>query len=379
MGVSIQHQELCLNSNPELSIEIGIASTDEERDEIFRLRYRIYVEEMLRKPFSVDHRNKLLFDELDTWAVLVYAKVGSEIIGTMRANIGSINDFPLSLVETLQMDRFHSYFKEKSESLVSFGSKLMVLQRYRNSTATHQLLAKGYEIYCNHHVQFNFGGCNFYLLRFYEQMGYRRLGRGFVDPGYGLLHPFVLLVDDIHHLKLVRSPYFRIARKRSDADSSSVKWFEKEFARDSAVMNSQLVTEEELWSFLCNRLGERPGDVIQAFQGIDVEMLKKLLYRCSVIVQCYAGDKITTSGLLSEELNIVLSGRVFDGDKIIFPGQHFGVVGIADSAIQKTDSISVISTEIIVISRQYFRKFGMSHPKEANQILTNLKKKFNNI
>lgn len=373
MGVSIQHQELCLNSNSELSIEIGIASTDEERDEIFRLRYQIYVEEMLRKPFSVDHRNKLLFDELDTWAVLVYAKVGSEIIGTMRANIGSINDFPVNLVETLQMDRFHSYFKDKGESLVSFGSKLMVLQRYRNSTATHQLLAKGYEIYCNHHVQFNFGGCNFYLLRFYEQMGYRRLGRGFVDPGYGLLHPFVLLVDDVQHLKLVRSPYFRTARKRSVTDSSSRQWFTKEFARDPAVLNSQLVSEEELWNFLRNRLGERPEDTIQAFQGVAAEILKKLLCRCAVIVKCYANDKITSRGLLSEELNIVLSGRVLSGDKMIFPGEHFGVVGIADSTIQMTDSISVISTEIIVISRQYFRKFSMSHPKEANQILTNLK------
>ena len=373
VGVSIQHQGLCLNSNPELSIEIGIASTDEEKDEIFRLRYKIYVEEMLRKPFFVDHRNKLLFDELDTWAVLVYAKVGSEIIGTMRANIGSINDFPVNLVETLQMDRFQSYFKDKGESLVSFGSKLMVLQRYRNSTATHQLLAKGYEIYCNHHVQFNFGGYNFYLLRFYEQMGYRRLGRGFVDPGYGLLHPFVLLVDDVQHLKLVRSPYFRTARKRSVTDSSSRQWFIREFARDPAVLNSQLVTEEELWNFLCNRLGERPEDTIQAFQGVDAEILKKLLYRCAVIVNCYAGDKILSSGLLSEELNIVLSGRVLYGDKMIFPGEHFGVVGIADPAIQMTDSTSVISTEIIVISRQYFRKFSMSHPKEANQILTNLK------
>jgi hypothetical protein len=376
MGVSIQQQKLCLNSNSELSIEIGIASTKEERDEIFRLRYRIYVEEMLRQPFSADHRKKLLFDEFDPWAVLVYAKVGTEIIGTMRANIGAINDFPLDLVETLQMDRFYSYFKERSESLVSFGSKLMVLQRYRNSTATHQLLAKGYEIYCNHHVQFNFGGCNFYLLRFYEQMGYRRLGRGFVDPGYGLLHPFVLLVDDVQHLKLVRSPYFRIARKRSSTDSSSIQWFTKEFARDPAVMNSQLVTEDELWNFLRNRLGERPEDIIQAFQGIDAEILKKLLCRCSVIVQCYAGDKIVSSGLLSEELNIVLSGRVLSGDKMIFPGQHFGVVGIANSAIQMTDSISVISTEIIVISRQYFRKFSMAHPKEANQILTNLKNHF---
>lgn len=360
-----------LDPNEELGIQIGIASTDEEKKEIFRLRYRIYVEEMQRQPIMIDHANKLLFDEMDSWATLVYAKVGSELIGTMRANIGSVDEFPPELVRILLMDRFRSFCHENSLS-VAFSSKLMVSKQYRHSTASHQLLAKGYEIYCNHHVQFNFGGCNFYLLRFYEQMGYRRLGKSFIDPGYGLLHPFILVVDDVDYLKTVRSPYYRIARKRVDLDRSSVNWFLKEFAGEEEIINSQLVSEGELWRLICDRLGTNPAEAIHAFKGVSDMDLRTFFYRCAVVVQCHAGDLITTRGLVSEELNILLSGNLMNNGEKILQGQHFGAVGIAEPSIQTAEIEAITSAEIIVVSRQYFRKFSVSHPVAARQILTNI-------
>lgn len=380
MITNLPEKIIGLSSDQESSIQIGIAATDAEKEKIFRLRYEIYVEEMKRQPNLADHRSKQLVDEIDKWAILLYARVGTEYIGTMRVNIGPIDEFPLDLANVLLMNRFRGFCNESGNPLVAFSSKLMVSKQYRNSAALHLLSAKGYELYCNHHVSFNFGGCNFYLLRLYEQIGCRRFGRSFEDPGYGLLHPFILLVDDINHLKAVRSPFFRKARKREGLNSSATDWFLNEFPEAANMINSQLVTEGELWNIVINHFNGSgsPEAVIPVLQGLTETEASIFLYRCGVIVQCHAGDRIITRGLVSEELNILLSGRLvaskppLQEKNVVLPGQCFGAIGLLDPATQKMDFEAAAPAEIMVISRQYFRKFSVAYPDVANKILQNL-------
>lgn len=380
MEMNLQKNDVCLPGNQEESIQIGIAVTDAEKEKIFHLRYEIYIEEMKRQPNLANHRSKQLFDEIDHWAILLYAKIGSEYIGTMRVNIGEIDDFPADLSKVLLMDRFRQFCNSSGHPLVAFSSKLMVSQKYRNSAALHLLSAKGYELYCNHHVQFNFGGCNFYLLRLYEQIGCRRFGRSFEDPGYGLLHPFILLVDDLDHLKAVRSPFVRKARKRHGLNNFATEWFLKEFPEAARTTNSQLVTEKELWAIINNHFKDlgSPGYNIPLLQGLSKEEASLFLHRCGVVVQCHPGDRIITRGLISEELNILLSGKLLVSSNplheksLVVPGQHFGAIGLSGPIIQGVDIEAATPTAIVVIARQYFRKFSVAHPEIAKVILQNL-------
>lgn len=359
-------------------IEIGIATTDQEKEEIFRLRYRIYVEEMRRQPVVIDHSSKLLFDDMDKWAFLLYAKAGAEIIGTMRVNIGLIEDFPQDLAQPLFMDNFKDFCRTSGCPLVAFSSKLMVSPAYRNSPALHLLSAKGYELYCDHQVQFNFGGCNFYLLRLYEQFGCRRFGRNFIDTGYGMLTPFILIVNDSNHLKAVRSPFIRIARRRGIDDCAATDWFYREFSEAASVINSQLVTEEELWDFLCNKLGGWPQEVIPALRGLSGAEARTFLYCTSVSVRCCPGDHVITAGLISDELNILLSGTLVSLDAAgfvrgsIHPGQQFGAIGLFNQAIQDADIKAAAASDILVLSRQAFTSFSRSKPDIAYKIMHNL-------
>ncbi|MDD4599486.1 hypothetical protein SDC9_03923 [bioreactor metagenome] len=378
MKTKYQQAVFSPNHDQGRSIEIGIASTEHEKEEIFRLRYRIYVEEMCRKPVTIDHSSKLLFDEMDKWAFLLYAKVGSEFVGTMRINIGLIEEFPRDLAQLLFMDSFKHFCKESGYPLIAFSSKLMVAPSYRNSPALHLLSAKGYELYCDHHVQFNFGGCNFYLVRLYEQFGCRRFGRNFVDPGFGLLTPFILLVNDTEHLKAVRSPFIRIARKRGLANCAATNWFYQEFPEAASVINSQLVTEEELWDFLCNSLGGSPQEIIPALRGLSEIEARTFLYSTCVSAQCYPGDHLITYGMISDELNILVSGMLISFDKSSFlkssihPGQHFGAIGLFCQAIQDVDIKAATISDILVLSRQAFASFSRSKPDIAYKIMNNL-------
>jgi predicted GNAT family N-acyltransferase len=365
----------CLNEE-EKAVTIGLATTAEEKIEIYGFRYRIYAEEMAKRFPNMDHKNKLLYDDLDDWALIVYAKAGSEIIGTLRVNIGQINDFPSFWIQVLSLNKFSEFTKNNQQ--FAYTSKFMVAAAYRNSTVSYLLAIESYQLYCQHQIQFSFGVCNFHLLRLYEQFGFRRFGRNFIDDGYGLLAPYVLLVDDIAHLRAVRSPFYRAARKRVSLDSQAIPWFYKEFEENSKILNSQLVSQEELWEFLYTRFGTYPNQALPILQDLsDIEAIK-FLHSCGVVVHCDAGDQITCQGDTNYALNILISGQLRSANisnsvtTHITPAHAIGVNGLVNHPKHTEDIFATTTTEILVLSSLAFPKFSNANPNIANNILQNI-------
>lgn len=351
------------------TVYLGIATTPEEKLEIYRFRYHIYAEEMSKRFPNMDHNNKLLYDELDDWGVLLYAKAGEEIIGTLRINIGLLTDFSSFWVQALSLNRFAQF---KNNQKFAYTSKFMVSESYRNSTVSYLLSSKSYELSYNQQVQFSFGVCTFHLLRLYEQFGFRRFGRNFVDDGYGLLAPYVLLVDDVEHLRAVRSPFFRQARKRTHLNNQAAKWFDVEFTETSNILNSQLVSQEDLWMFLYSRFESSPTQTISVLQNLsDVEAIK-FIHCCGVVVQCHPGDHITFQGDTSYALNILISGSLGSLNVLetkFHVGQSIGANGLVHHPMHNEDIIAITNVEILVLSSLAFPKFCNSYPDIANKII----------
>jgi predicted GNAT family N-acyltransferase len=372
--MTIDHSNTVFHTKEE-SVTLGIATTPKEKLDIYRFRYQIYAEEMSKSFPNMDHINKLLYDELDDWGILLYAKSGSEMIGTLRINIGLLSDFSSFWIQALSLRRFAQF--NNSNQKFAYTSKFMVSQPYRNSTVSYLLSSKSYELCCKEQVPFNFGVCTFHLLRLYEQFGFRRFGRNFVDDGYGLLAPYVLLVDDIEHLRAVRSPFFRQARKRSLLDNQAAKWFDTEFTETSNIINSQLVCQEDLWRFLYARIGTSPNQAIPILQGLSEADAMKFIHCCGIIVQCHPNDHITFQGDTSYALNILISGSLktlhaSEPDRpVILPGQSFGANGLYHHPMHVEDIIAVTDTELLVLSSLTFPKFCHAYPDIAKKIMQN--------
>lgn len=361
----------------EETITIGIATTHEEKREIYRLRYHIYAEEIAFKLVNADHVNKLLYDELDDdKALLLYAKVGSKIIGTGRLNIGRLSDFPYEMVQAYRMEKFKKFYDEKDDPYFAVASKGMVLPQYRSSPAMYRIMAKLYDLYCDYQVQFAFVNCNFHLIPFYEHYGSRRINKNTLDPSYGPQANFVMLVDDIQHLHIVRSPLFRIARKRTLLNNEVVDWFNSEFSYEmETTVNSQLVTADELWSIICHYLGKTPNSIIPVLKDLSVLEAKIFLHSCSSIVHCHEGDYVTADGNISQELNVLLAGKVQSSSgESILPGQHFGENGLVYRTKHCSSFTALDDTTILVLSFFYFGNFIKRHPDIASKILNNLQK-----
>ena len=362
----------------ESSIRIGIAITPEEKMEIYHFRYQTYIEEMSKHIEGSDYTNKLLHDDLDEWTILLYAKVGLEIIGTARINIGTLTQFPQQVVEILSLDTFKDFYTEHVNSKFAYLTKLMVTPAYRGSPALYLLMVKCYEICCHDQVKFGFGACNLYLLRLYEQMGFHRYTKNFFYPGYGLLAPIVLLADDIQHFRIIRSPFFRIARKIGVVDTQSVEWFHTKFIKHSPIINSQIVTEEELWTVLCERLSSLPTEVIAILHQLSITEAKIFLHCCGIYVQCDAGDILTNQGDVSYSHNILISGSLksltfhHPIKEYTLPGQHFGANGLTEHTKHTEDIVAINAAQILVLSGMAFQKFFHSHPNIAHKIVQSM-------
>lgn len=360
------------------SIEIGIAATAAEKRDIYRFRYQTYVEEMSKYIEGIDHDNKLLYDELDDWTILLYAKVGSELIATIRINIETLDKYPTKLIKFLSLHKFSPFFAKKNNYLLAYVTKLMIAPSYRSSSALYLLIAKCYEICCHNQIQFSFGACNFHLLRLYEKMGFHRYKNNFADPGYGLLAPIVLLINDIQHLRAVRSPLFRLARKRGDVDTQAIEWFQANIMRHSATVNSQTVAEEELWSLVCEKLSGPPTEAISLLHGLSAAEAKAFLHCCGSYVQCAPGETITYLGDVSYSYNILMSGKLKSLTfrrplrEYALPGQHFGANGLTGHNRHTEDIAAASPAEIMVLSGVAFQKFYHSHPEIAHKIVQRL-------
>ncbi|VBB09767.1 acyl-coa n-acyltransferase [Lucifera butyrica] len=355
-------------------IKIGIATTPEEKREIYRFRYTIYADEVAFNLISVDRKNKLLYDQMDEWAILFYAQVGSTLIATARTNIGKLTDFPPDVVQIYQMDKFKTFYDKKDDPNFAVISKGMIASEYRSSPILKFFMASHYELYCNYQVQFAFINCNFHLIPLYEYFGNQRLDNNSLDPNLGPQNNFVMVVDDIQYLRAVGSPLFPIASRRASQNSKAVDWFNSEFSAEiKATVNSQITSPDTLWSIISQYLGDIPNKVIAPLKDLSVPEAKLFLHSCGIIVHCHAGDYITMGSNASQELIILLSGMAQSSlQGRIWPGQVCGANGLENRTTHPSSVVAVSDANILVLSYHYFKKFRKSYPDIAYKILKNL-------
>jgi len=358
---------------PETTITITTACTSEEKEAIYHFRYQIYVEELGKPLKSGKHGQEKIYDPLDDRSLLMYAQCNGEIVGTLRLTIGLPDCFSADLQSIFLMDQFSSFCNEKRSLCLS--TKLAIKPEFRSSQLLYLIMNKAYYIYRESGVQFNFGGCNPYLLPLYEQMGFRRFTGNFVDPGYGMLIPLVMSIEDIEHFRQVRSPFYRIARRWKNDNTASVK-FQETFSEELRThINSQLITKDQIWQYTYEKLRRSPLTTISLLNGLTQEEASSLLH-FGAMFRCTNGDCIATIGDVSNEVFVLLSGALVaegSGARLIRPGECFGSAGFADTHTA-TETFTVLGdAELFVVPRQGLDKFLLGHPEAKNKIISNIK------
>lgn len=366
---------------PGEQISIAVATTRKEREKIYRFRYQVYVEEMGKLlSGDVNHRHRLLTDESDDWGLLFYALAGKEIVGTMRLNIGYANQFTDELRECFAMDVFQRFScPQFPDHKLSVTNKSMVAAPYRRSQVFYLLGSTVYDTFHSQGCQFNFTGGAPYMVALYEQLGHRRYKSNFPVPGYGYMVPMVLMTQDIDHLRRVRSPLWRVARRHENSPAAA-EWFAREFASASRFVNRQLIGKEDIWQMLAGKLGRPLERAVSLFRGMS-EAEAMTCAEAGHIFLCEAGDAIVHPTDMCNDIFVIMSGVVSVRRKlpdrrpsvtILRPGQVYGEKAYLANGRQNTTVVAQTDTEILVLPRHALERLETQHPAVAAKLFYNM-------
>src|SRR4051794_9246877 len=102
-------------------MQIKLAQSPEELEQVYRLRYNVYVEEMGLNPAEADHSRRFITDSLDSSGKVLAAFSDGEVVATVRFNLA--REAALGEWRHLfQMDQFGPFFPER----VTMTTRLVV-------------------------------------------------------------------------------------------------------------------------------------------------------------------------------------------------------------------------------------------------------------
>src|SRR5438094_5964419 len=203
----------CQPSNSEMKTaaapQVTIATTDAEKEEIYRLRYEVYIEEMdgARRHTEANAAERRFRDELDDHAVQFYARQDGKILGCARLNLR--RDGPWECEDRFELEKFAPAYPTQ----IAIASRFALHPAARGSVAMKQLSYAMAEFLQEHEQRFCFLDCHPKLLPLYTRLGFRIYKSGFKHPKYTYVIPMVLVFGDVEYLERVNSPFVPIFRR----------------------------------------------------------------------------------------------------------------------------------------------------------------------
>ena len=355
--------------------DIQVARRDEDRERIFRFRYDVYVTEMGKSPAEADHQKKIIRDELDEDAHLLYAEDEGQIVGTVRLNCRSKKKFPDVWEQRYDIEKFAPSFGDH----ISMTSRMMVAKDYRGSSVPAALVGAVYSAGREMGSKFDFCNCAPSLLEFYEQIGFRRFTDGFVDEDNGYHVPLVMVVRDTQYLRQVRSPLYRVARN-FEHEPETGAWFQETFPSHAGIANSRTRNTEEFWKQLSDQLADPPTECIPLFESLSDKEVSNFL-RSGTVLSLQPGDRIIRQGDVGDEMYIILSGvaeavsRKEDQEHslaIMSKGKIFGEVAFISTAVRSADVNALTEMQVLIISKGFLTRAMRKQPEISAKVLFNL-------
>jgi hypothetical protein len=262
-----------------------------------------------------------LRDDLDDVSTSFGIFEGDEVLGSIRLTLVDDLPDPSALYPKLGFEDAIDAFGIQALCLTS---RFIVDQRARGGTAMLRMMTACFDMASSRGVRLNYGDCSPALLRFYEDMGFRRYRRPYNDPVDGFTLPTVMPMHDRAHLALVRSPLHRAALNYPD-DRAVRDWFDASFTDYAAR--------------------ERPERDLAAasrlFGRLPPAELEALLSKGSVF-RAYPGDVVMRAAERTGATFIVIEGTLRCGSEVpdatlLHTGDLFGdLFGNAAEAVTAT-------------------------------------------
>lgn len=182
------------------------------RNEIYRFRYRVYVEQMGRRQKYADHVRKRVVEPLDETARIYAACFNGNVVGTIRGNRFS----DLNTAYYRKLYRIDDRFPFRPDEM-SLTTKLMFDPVLQGSLYPVRMIVHYARDFNAHRLcKIDFVDCRRRLLPFFLKLGYvDYLGWTFHHE-YGSVRPLFCPADQVQRLQCLRSPLAAVAQDFCD-------------------------------------------------------------------------------------------------------------------------------------------------------------------
>lgn len=358
---------------------VHIARTKEEREAIYRFRYRIYAEELQREIGGVDHANRRICDDEDERSHSHHFYVGTpdDIQGAVRLRAWDAGAMPQEMAEKLSLHRFGA---AQAWLRTSEIGRFMIDPKRRGSSLLLLAMARfTYEFLAGECLtDVSFCTCRPGLVNYYRRLGTRPYGADLVDEPEGMEVPLVSVLSDYHYYRRMKSPmtpwvkhHFRSGR-RAEVDT-------RDFAHLFDASAQNIITDRDaVWLALSPALHEDGAAPDGSFlRGLPEPTLRRLMSN-GFLLDVPAGRLITREGHIERELYVVLSGEVevFRGDHVIARlgcGEVFGEMAFFHEDGKRSASVRALrDCRIVTLRRKWVDDLTRSDPAGAAAIMFNL-------
>jgi predicted GNAT family N-acyltransferase len=356
-----------------------IATTEAEKEEIYRLRYEVYIEEMdgARRHTEVDTSQRRMRDDLDDQGVQFYIRQKGVVVGCVRVNLR--RDGPWECEDRFELDKFAPAYPDQ----IMMASRFAMHTGARGSALMMQLSCAVFEFCCEKNQHFVFLDCHPKLLPLYSRFGFRMYRPGFKHPKYTYVIPMVFANGDIEHLDRIKSPLAGIIRQYPP----TTLWRDLLLRNFPAAAHTFISADwdgEAFWGLLRGSLLGMGADVDHPdiLTGLTAGETK-LLVSMGQIVSCRAGDPILSTGEEGREIFLILDGcfQVLGESSsqdevttvsILVPGEIFGEAAFLVSGRQSRTVVAMENSTVLVLNAKALDRKVTTEPRLAAKVFRNL-------
>jgi len=354
------------------------AETQEERDAIYRFRYRVYVEELKKGFLDVDHERRMIRDDDDETpgAVLFYTGSKGAVTGTVRAVIWQPNLAPPQVHERFSFGMFPAI-----DSLITAETSRLLIDRSVRGTLILPALARAmYEHMIEADTSLVFAYCAPGLVRAYRKLGYRPYSGELVCNQDGVRVPLVGVLSDLEYLQRVGSPVAPLVKQHfgpGKRDFLDLRPYRE--VLDPGPLPFE-VEPEVVWNQLQEQLLNEEDDEFRVKTLLDTlpePSIRKLASK-GFIMDIPADRTVVRQDLIEKEMFFILEGAfvVEAGGQVLAHlnrGDVFGEIALLVDEGRRTATIrSITPGRVLVLRRRFLEELMKDDPTLSSRILFNL-------
>jgi len=346
-------------------------------EEVFRFRYRVYVEE-LRKPLpSADHDRRMVTDPMDDIARVLAAvdEDSGAIVGSVRTLFGVEHPFPDDLIQRLQLAPL---IDALGVDKISHSGTFMVDPAYRGLTIASQLvmhmLYQGLQL----DALVDICICELALVRPYYQLGYRP----YAPPSRpheaaGLRVPLIWTARDRQYLRDVESPFSHAVPTELDDHGEVARQLGQLYPR----FRNPKVTPRRLREFWAAFAHSSPAiRAPSVFQDVDRAKVDALLGDLPTL-HVAAGERLYRKGETEKGMGLLLSGKfgvTLEGDpepfffSVLVPGEICGEMAGYLGGGRSASLVALEDSEVLLLPENLVAKLERRDAAVGLRIRDNL-------